>query len=508
MKQQILKLCKLLNRFTIYDLVSMSEFEEDKITAVVDELQKENLIKEYGGEYIYIPKAAKIKIPVLINKENPERKNNTLKGNILFDVTAHFPDKKERDIYNNSPDWAKPYLIKYTTVLRACGNLRGKELEKFLNEFGILHPEYKLSYNTLCRLRKKYMKKGLKGLIPSYYTEAKSAVPQELYEEFKKLYLNQNHHSVRHCIDIIASHNNYDAMPTGGCFMRLLRKEYSEDAIEKLRSIPLELPRLVQNNKPAVNAETIKKFTTEKFITGAEMFLKTIRNKKTETEICRCGYVKNHLIPYFKAYKFRDITQDVINNYVNSYLAKGYSMGSINRFLAALSIIINTFADINNVENFEGRNVIPVTEILTKEETQKIIENYTPDLWYLAIGIKPSELAALRYEDIDYKTGIVKINKVMQNGTVQKYRTLYQQRELKIPKILLGKIPKSKGTIFYNLSCDNYEKFLNTHIKLMLDKNVQINIIAKNLGFRTTTDFEKRYNFLLPQKLDEGFELL
>lgn len=507
MKQQILKLCKRLNRFTIYDLVSMAEIEEDEVTAILEELRNENIIKEYGGEYIYVPQPKKAELPALINKEN-SRKKNTLKTSILFDISAHFPNTKEKEIFENAPDWAKPYLIKYTTVLRACGNLRGNELIKFLEEFNKQHPEYKISYNTLCRLRQKYLKNGLKGLIPAYNTESKSVVPQELYNEFKILYLGPNHYSVRQCVDIIAVNKNYDTMPSGGCFMRLLKKEYSENTIEKLRSIPLELPALVQNKDKTEKITQSDTFKTEKFITGAELYLKAIKNKKTETEICRCGYVKNHLIPYFKTYKFKDITQDVINNYVNTYLAKGYSMGSINRFLAVLSIIMNTFADINNVENYEGRNVMPVTDILTKEETQKIIKNYTPDLWYFALGIKPAELAALSYEDIDYNTGTVKINKVMQQGIVQKYRTAYQQRKLRIPRILLHKIPISKGTIFYNINSDNYDKILNTHIKLLIYRNVQINIIAKNLGFRTTTDFEKRYNFLLPQNLDEEFEIL
>lgn len=511
MKQKIQKLCKMLNRFSLNDLVSMSEISENEILPIIEQLLEENVIKQTGEEYIYIPTLNKIQMPVLISKEESKKyktKETVFKKSVLFNVSAHFPNKKEEAIYLNAPDWAKSYLIKYTTLLRACGNLRGDDLKKFIERFNSEHPDYKTSYSSFIRKRKLYARNGLKGLIPAYKNDSKSTVAPEMYEEFKNLYLNQNNYSVRKCLDIIAHKHNYDTMPTGGCFMRVLRKEFSDEAIERFRMIPMELPTLTPNN-PVVKKEIqTNKITKEKFIDGAELYLKALKNKKTETDICRIGYVKNHLIPFFKNYKFRDITQDTINNYINSYLAQGYSMGSINRFLASLSIIINTFADINNTIIYTTNNAIPVTDVLTPKEIEEILKNNTPDLWYLTLGIKPSELAALNYEDIDYKAGTVKINKVMQQGSIQRYRTMYQQRELKIPRVLLHKISKNNGAIFYNINSNNYEKILNTHIKLLLDKNVQINIIAENLGFRTTSEFENRYKFLLPQKLEDNFEIL
>ena len=41
----------------------------------------------------------------------------------------------------------------------------------------------------------------------------------------------------------------------------------------------------------------------------------------------------------------------------------------------------------------------------------------------------------------------------------------------------------------------------------MLDKKVQLNIISRNLGYYNIKDFEQRYNFLLPQSLDEKFDI-
>ena len=62
--------------------------------------------------------------------------------------------------------------------------------------------------------------------------------------------------------------------------------------------------------------------------------------------------------------------------------------------------------------------------------------------------------------------------------------------------------------MFNNITAEKFDTYINTHIKLMLDKNVQINILSKNLGFQSVSDFIRRYNFLLPQGLDKEFEIL
>jgi len=78
-----------------------------------------------------------------------------------------------------------------------------------------------------------------------------------------------------------------------------------------------------------------------------------------------------------------------------------------------------------------------------------------------------------------------------------------------MPSIIFKDIDfKKKGLIFKDIKIENYDKLINTHIHLLLEKNVQINIISKNLGFHNIKDFASRYNFMLPQKLDDNFEIL
>ena len=77
-----------------------------------------------------------------------------------------------------------------------------------------------------------------------------------------------------------------------------------------------------------------------------------------------------------------------------------------------------------------------------------------------------------------------------------------------MPDILFETLPpKGRGRIFQNLEIKNYNILINTHVKLMLDKNVPINIISKLLGFQDLQEFDAIFGFLLPQQLDDDFDI-
>ena len=113
------------------------------------------------------------------------------------------------------------------------------------------------------------------------------------------------------------------------------------------------------------------------------------------------------------------------------------------------------------------------------------------------------------YSDIDYENKTIKIDKILYNGSILKHRKIYRIRTLKLPAILLENLPiKKSGRIFEEEVIDDYDILLNTHVKLLLDKNITINIIYKNIALHNINDFETRFGFLLPQKLEDNFEIL
>ena len=92
-----------------------------------------------------------------------------------------------------------------------------------------------MSPSTFYRIRLKYAQYGIKGLIPNYAPGAQSAVSQEMYDEFKNLYLKQNAPSAKECVKQLA--NTYDKMsiPSVQCFRRLL-SIYCFECIEMICS--------------------------------------------------------------------------------------------------------------------------------------------------------------------------------------------------------------------------------------------------------------------------------
>ncbi len=515
MKQKILKLIKRLSRFTIDDIAIMSECDENSLVPVMDKFEDDGIIKKISEkEYGYI----------IQNKEKPALKaiieNNSKtkikKVNIDFkaiNTRQIFKKEKEQEIFNNAPDWAKPKIIKHMTVLKLASNLKGTKLLNFLEQLGKDNPEYKVSYSTVIKKRSAYVTYGIEGLIPLYKNDnRKSTVTDDMFEDFKKIYFSDYKYTLRQSVRILEK--KYETLPHPVAFKRRLDKEYSQEVIDKLRNLPLnsiEIDTKTFDTNPK-NVKYKNEIKYENFIQGARVYLKSIENSKNEFDISRKGYLKNHLLPYFKNYKFKDITPQVLQNYQSCKIAEGFTPSSIKIFITLLRLIMLKYGDCNIDFHFSANNtLIPTleTNILTDKDIKNIIKKQLQKLWIICLGITPAELAALDYADIDYEHRIIKINKALVNNTIIKHRTLCKNRALKIPKILFKNISNNKtGRIFNNINIEDYDLLLNTHIHLLVSKGVQINIISKNLGYASLSEFEKRFNFLLPQQLDNNFEIL
>ena len=77
-----------------------------------------------------------------------------------------------------------------------------------------------------------------------------------------------------------------------------------------------------------------------------------------------------------------------------------------------------------------------------------------------------------------------------------------------MPDILFKTLlPNGRGLIFKDVEIKNPSVLLNTHVKLMLDKKVPLNIISKLLGFQNLNEFDAVFGFLLPKDLEDGFEI-
>lgn len=425
-----------------------------------------------------------------------------------------FKDLNEQKIYNNAYDFQKKRIKKYITLFKLAGKLAGKELQEYLKKVSMENPELKTSYPSFLKAKWKYNKEGISALIPQYgkSNRGKSIVSQDMYENFKKIYLSSTEYSLKTAVEELSKFGYPpEVLPSFKSFERLLKKEYSNEYIKAQRETSNYVSNIRFDEEYQLTPKTQKPLF-DNYIDAANAYLEEYATSNTDTQICRRGYIKNHLTPYFKNFKFCEITNSTIEDFVKIKMSEGYALASINRFMSALSSIMNEY-NIPKHHLMTSSSNLPIMDkqckVLDDDEINQIIKNKDERLWILCLGITPVELEALEYSDVDFKNGTIKIDKCIFNNRIEKYKKLYKIRTLKISKIIFKTLSKAKtGKIFNKVNIINYDILLNTHVKLLLDKNVQINIISKNLGFQKITDFEKRFQGLLPQDLKDDFEIL
>lgn len=510
MKQKMLKLIKILNKFTTDDILTMGEFEETQAKIILKEFEELKYIKLIApNEFVYIPVPTNtINDDLPVSNKVYERKQ---KNEIKPIVNTLFTKAGEQQVFDNAPKYAKRSLIKYYTVLKLAGSFKGNNLETFLKQLSEQHPEYKMSVSTFHRIKQKYYKGGLKELIPRYAEGGKSSITDDMYIAFKNMYLKPSHYSLKECVNRLKLQFNEDLIPSYMCFKRRIYKDFSPEVIDKMRSMSEALPDLnliedIANKKIDNN----RKY--EYFIDAAREFISNMQAEKGKEAASRKSAINNHLIPFFKNYKFSEINQTLICNFQNKKMSEGYSIGSIKRYLGTLSCIYYKHSDcIKDLRFSSHNNLILATEnpVLSDAEIINIIKNKSAELWILCLGITPAELAGIEGTDINYENKTINISKVFYNGGLQKHRKNYKIRTLKLHPLIYNSLNNNyNGRIMPNVDINNFDVLLNTHVKLLLEQNVPLNIIYKNLGYQCLNDFENRFNFLLPNSIKENFNIL
>lgn len=143
MKQKILKLIKILNKFTIDDILSMDEFDEQELLDIISEFEKSSIINKISkSQYIYYPKDN--------SKQLVSDRFNTLdiKKVKEADIKTLFSKEEEQEVYENASPNAKRRIVKYYTILKIAGQFDNRCIDAFLKQFSKEHPEYKISPST------------------------------------------------------------------------------------------------------------------------------------------------------------------------------------------------------------------------------------------------------------------------------------------------------------------------------------------------------------------------
>lgn len=295
-------------------------------------------------------------------------------------------------------------------------------------------------------------------------------------------------------------------------YRQWIANKYSNDEILNRRRKKIESPLI---SILEVSAKTNEKnIDVENFDNAAYLYLKIFENDNSRKASSYRNCILTHVLPYFKKYKINDINREDVVEFMNYKLKQGYTYASIRKCVYFLNKINQSYSKYPKI--FACSLVESVftskRESLSIDEIKRLLkEKSIISLWFIYLGLKLEELLALEYSDIDFKHHKIYIGKVHINNEIVEYTNFYQKRSLFIPNILFEKLDKTKKGLIFNhndLKNIDAESLINTHVKLMLEKNIQINLIAKNMGIRGLSDFASKYSLYLPQQLDKDFNLL
>jgi len=166
---------------------------------------------------------------------------------------------------------------------------------------------------------------------------------------------------------------------------------------------------------------------------------------KHNTVICYQTACKNSIIPYFKGKAVSDIRPIDIKLFQDSLVEKGLGKQSINvarvllRDVFSLAIMREQ-ATINPIKmvdmpKFKIQKQKP--KPFTMDEIDKILSNSTGDLrnfFGIAFftGMRSGEILALKWDDIDFNTDTISINKTIANGVINSPKTHSSLRDIEM----------------------------------------------------------------------------
>ncbi|MFB4472178.1 tyrosine-type recombinase/integrase [Oceanobacillus caeni] len=199
-----------------------------------------------------------------------------------------------------------------------------------------------------------------------------------------------------------------------------------------------------------------------------EVFKKPVVKKNTY--ISHKNSIENHILPYFKEIKLKDITHNEYQKFINHLAKNGFSTRTIVIIHTTMNNAMDKAVDEQKIsKNICKRVAIPKNEIKEKEKLQYIDSSNIPNFLKVArqdnhiyfiffkvliyTGIRKGEAAALQWDDIDFVQQTMDINKSLDFQAQQNEdlfgstKTYESKRKIKIPNELLEDLQKHKDYV-------------------------------------------------------------
>ncbi len=305
--------------------------------------------------------------------------------------------------------------------------------------------------------------------------------------------------------------------------------------------------------------------------TTSNIKFKDLANKYSEyakTKVKYSSYyskenlINLHIIPFFESYSANKITTLHIQNWQKEMLTKGYSYEYLSKIYTNLSAILNygvkNFGLRDNpckkVGNFKKpATVTKKIQFWIYDEFNKFI-TVVDDIQWLTffmflyyMGTRKGEAMALAWEDINFKTGIVSIEKTVADKSekggweITTPKNAQSIRHILMPKILQKQMEKyyeycrkfeglnEKSFVFgvyrplpTTTIARNFNKYIqvanvkkvkvhdlrHSHASLLINQGASILIVSQRLGHKDVNETLNTYSHMFPSKEKEVIDLI
>ena len=531
----IIKSARRLDKFTLDDIILVSEIDEQEVTNILSELLNEKIVVKNGNTYYFNIKGVN-------NNGIDEVKSIIIEKEKGYDYFLTLSKKTQERIRS---------YIDLLNFVNQAGGKNSKQLVELFNQTS----EYKsISLCTLNRIRTNYKRYGFKGILPSYSaSNVESAIPDELFNYFKKYYLTNEKLSANEAIyraqqQLQAEQKMEQPYAyASAAFLRNLKLEFSKQQIEYFRNnIKPQKIKIKFENKIQEPLDIL-------FKDAANIYFNRLKtDNKLERLMHQKTDYKNHLKEYFGNLQIREITNKVVAKFKQKQFDSGYQLISVNIYILILKNIINAVCPKTNYLTSRSKSLKENAyamdmNLLTKEQILRLLNicyKKYPDVYsilYISLssGASIPELLGLTWDRIDFRNQIIflkyflygdklvmtKCNSTMRRLTIDwnicedleyKYHISApepndfvfrfesnKQAQQYIEEDVLAPLAKEIGVSKLNLS-DMQHNFVNICIK----QNIPLTYIQKSLGYYGITNFVKVYRNLIEQQEEDYYNPL
>lgn len=528
----IIKSARRLDKFTIDDIILVSELKEQEATNILSELLNEKIVVKNANAYYF----------------NTKGVNN----NGIDEVKPIIIEKEEGyDYFLTLSKETQERIRSYIALLNFVNQAGGKNSKQLVELFNQTSGYKNISLCTLGRIRTNYKRYGFKGVLPSYSAgNVESSIPDELFNYFKKYYLTNEKLSATDAI-YRAQKQLQDEQKieqpyayASAAFLRKLKTEFTSQQIEYFRNnIKPQKIKIKIENKIQEPLEMLFKDAAKIYFNRlkTENKLERIMHQKTD--------YKNHLKEYFGDLQIREITNKVVAKFKQKQFDSGYQLVSVNIYILILKNIINAVCPKTNYlasrsKSLKENAYAMDMNLLTKEQISRLLDSCYkkyPDVYpilYISLssGASISELLGLTWDRIDFRNQIIflkyflygdklvmtKCNSTMRRLTIDwnicenlEYKYHISDPE---PNDFVFKFESNKPAQQYveedvlaplakeiGVSKLNPSDMQHNFVNMCIQQNIPLTFIQKSLGYYGITNFVKVYRNLIEQQEEDYY---